>query len=103
MQKLMPPALEDHLKNLPNWHYDSSLGGLIRREFQFETFGRAFGFITQIAMEAEKKNHHPEWFNVYDRVEITLTTHDVSGLSLQDIELARFIDLAFQSGRHVGL
>lgn len=95
MQKLISPALGAHLKDLPNWHYDSSRGGLIRREFRFDTFGRAFGFITQIAIEAEKRNHHPEWLNVYDRVHITLTTHDVNGLSLQDIELARFIDHAF--------
>ena len=61
----------------------------------FANFAEAFAFMTQVALIAEKRNHHPEWSNVYNRVAITLTTHDVKGLSMNDIELARLIDNAF--------
>ncbi len=64
----------------------------IEKNFKFRNFNRAFGFMTEIALMAEKMDHHPEWSNVYNRVNITLTTHDAGGLSHKDIELARFID-----------
>ncbi|XP_025100331.1 probable pterin-4-alpha-carbinolamine dehydratase isoform X2 [Pomacea canaliculata] len=64
----------------------------IYKEFQFKDFNQAFGFMTQVALKAEKMNHHPEWFNVYNKVQITLSSHDVGGLSLRDITLAKFID-----------
>lgn len=67
----------------------------ISREFVFADFAQAFGFMTQIAIQAEKQNHHPEWSNVYNRVTITLTTHDINGLSQRDIELALYADAAF--------
>lgn len=61
----------------------------IRREFKFTNFVEAFGFMTRAAMVAEKLNHHPEWFNVYNKVDVTLITHDVDGLSMLDIKLAK--------------
>ncbi|VDM58066.1 unnamed protein product [Angiostrongylus costaricensis] len=64
----------------------------IRKEFQFKDFNEAFGFMTQVALKAEKMDHHPEWFNVYNKVDITLSTHDCNGLSQKDITLAKFID-----------
>ncbi|MGQ0662331.1 MAG: 4a-hydroxytetrahydrobiopterin dehydratase [Pseudomonadota bacterium] len=64
----------------------------ITKEFRFKDFNAAFGFMGRVALMAEKMDHHPEWFNVYNRVEITLSTHDVGGLSERDIGLATFID-----------
>ena len=64
----------------------------IQKTFLFKNFIEAFGFMTQAAIIAEKMNHHPEWFNVYSRVDVTLSTHDVGGLSLLDITLAQKMD-----------
>ncbi|XP_037543207.1 pterin-4-alpha-carbinolamine dehydratase 2 [Nematolebias whitei] len=62
------------------------------KELHFKTFNQAFGFMSRVALQAEKMNHHPEWFNVYNKVQITLTTHDCGGLSKRDIKMAKFID-----------
>ncbi|MEZ5680263.1 MAG: 4a-hydroxytetrahydrobiopterin dehydratase [Erythrobacter sp.] len=67
-------------------------GAAIERKFEFADFSEAFAFMTRVAMIAETRDHHPEWFNVYNRVEITLTTHDAGGLSLRDVKMARKID-----------
>ncbi|XP_041657532.1 pterin-4-alpha-carbinolamine dehydratase 2-like [Cheilinus undulatus] len=64
----------------------------IFKELNFKTFNQAFGFMSRVALQAEKMNHHPEWFNVYNKVQITLTTHDCGGLSKRDIKMAKFID-----------
>jgi 4a-hydroxytetrahydrobiopterin dehydratase len=64
----------------------------IAKTFRFKTFIEAFGWMTRAAIWAEKWNHHPEWFNVYNRVEVVLTTHDVDGLSALDVKLARKLD-----------
>ncbi|XP_056141271.1 pterin-4-alpha-carbinolamine dehydratase 2-like [Lampris incognitus] len=64
----------------------------IYKELHFKTFNQAFGFMSRVALQAEKMNHHPEWFNVYNKVQITLTTHDCGGLSQRDIKMAKFID-----------
>ncbi|XP_034190764.1 pterin-4a-carbinolamine dehydratase [Osmia lignaria lignaria] len=64
----------------------------IYKEFLFNNFNQAFGFMTRVALQAEKMDHHPEWFNVYNKVNITLSSHDVNGLSPRDIKLATFID-----------
>ena len=64
----------------------------IKKSFHFEDFNEAFGFMTRVALKADKMNHHPEWFNVYNRVDVTLSTHDCQGLSQRDITLATFIN-----------
>jgi len=78
-------------KNLPDWYQASGQDALVRT-FKFKDFVEAFGFMTQVALLAEKMDHHPEWSNVYNRVEILLTTHDCKGLSARDVALARSID-----------
>jgi len=94
MQKLDPRILNAELMTLPSWHYDSERGS-IRREYKFADFGQAFAFMTQIALYAERHDHHPEWLNVYNRVDITLTTHDAAGVSQRDIDLARYAERVF--------
>ncbi|XP_032952487.1 cation channel sperm-associated protein 3 isoform X3 [Rhinolophus ferrumequinum] len=64
----------------------------IYKEFSFKTFNQAFGFMSRVALQAEKMNHHPEWFNVYNKVQITLTSHDTGGLTKRDVKLAKFIE-----------
>ncbi|KAJ2235645.1 hypothetical protein IWW45_002437 [Coemansia sp. RSA 485] len=68
----------------------------IKKTFMFSDFNQAFAFMTSVALKAEKMDHHPEWFNVYNRVEITLSTHDCQGLSVRDIALATHIDQTAQ-------
>ncbi len=79
------------LDGLPDWDYDEGRDA-ITRQIVFTDFAEAFGFMAQVAILAEKANHHPEWTNVWNRVEILLTTHDAGGLSGRDIELAEKID-----------
>lgn len=79
------------LARLPGWTHDAERDGL-RRTFVFADFVAAFGFMTRVALLAEKADHHPEWFNVYNRVEILLTTHDADGLSARDVALAVMIE-----------
>jgi 4a-hydroxytetrahydrobiopterin dehydratase len=95
IEKLSPIAAAELLTTLKHWQHDKERDA-ITREFVFADFAKAFAFMTQIAIQAEKHNHHPEWFNVYNRVTITLTTHDVNGLSQRDIDLARYADAAFK-------
>ena len=70
----------------------------IAKSYRFADFNAAFGFMTRVALIAEKLDHHPEWFNVYNRVDVTLTSHDVAGLSQRDMKLARAIDAIAQPG-----
>jgi len=83
-------AEQDALNSaLPAWQVQ---GKTLQRSFQFNDFVEAFGFMSRVALLAEQRNHHPEWSNVYNRVSITLTTHDLDGLSSLDVDLARAID-----------
>ena len=88
-QKLTDKQIAQHVASLKGWKV---IDGKVSKNFEFGNFAQAFGFMTRVALEAEKMNHHPEWFNVYNRVKIDLVTHDVSGISNYDIELARIID-----------
>ena len=89
--RLTPAEREAALSSLPHWRLRDD-GLAIERKLRFSDFGEAFAFMTRVAIEADKRDHHPEWFNVYNRVEITLTTHDAGGLSARDVKLALFID-----------
>lgn len=79
------------LAELPQWHLGRE-GKAIERSFEFADFSEAFAFMARVALIAEKHDHHPEWFNVYNKVEITLTTHDAGGLSARDAKMAKAID-----------
>ena len=81
----------DALDGLPDWDYEEGRDA-ITRSIVFGDFAEAFGFMAQVALIAEKANHHPEWTNIWNRVEVLLTTHDAGGLSHRDIELAEAID-----------
>ncbi len=81
--------VEEQLKNLSGW---SVINGKLHKEFQFDSFNQAFGFMTRAAMEIEKMNHHPEWFNVYNRITIELTTHDAGGITKNDVNLAKILN-----------
>jgi 4a-hydroxytetrahydrobiopterin dehydratase len=91
ISRLEDAARDNAMQLLPQWTYDADAKG-IRRTLRFADFAEAFGFMTRVAILAEKADHHPEWFNVYNRVEILLTTHDADGLSQRDIDLASKID-----------
>ena len=89
MIKLSESSIEEKLKNLPGW---SIKNDKLHKEFQFNDFNQAFGFMTRAAMEIEKMNHHPEWFNVYNRITVELTTHDAGGITDNDVNLARILN-----------
>lgn len=88
-RKLSEIEIEKEVAELEGWKF---VTGKLNRIFQFQNFIQAFGFMTRVALEAEKMNHHPEWFNVYNRVEISLVTHDLNGVSTYDMKLARSIN-----------
>lgn len=89
MMRLSQEEITEELKNLPGW---SVVNEKLHKEIEFESFNQAFGFMTRAAMEIEKMNHHPEWFNVYNRLTIELTTHDAGGITKNDINLARILN-----------
>ncbi len=89
--RLSDAECAEALADLPEWQLRAD-GLAITRHFRFADFGAAFGFMTRVAIAAEKADHHPEWSNVYNRVEITLTTHDAGGLSARDVDMARVVD-----------
>jgi 4a-hydroxytetrahydrobiopterin dehydratase len=85
------------LKHLPLWRKVEGDRDAICRTFRFSDFTAAFGFMTRTALMAEKLDHHPEWFNVYNRVDVTLTTHDADGVTELDVTLAGLMDMAAKS------
>ena len=93
VQKLDPDERAAALSTLPQWRALPDRDA-IQRTFVFPDFNAAFGFMSRCALQAERMDHHPEWFNVYNRVEVTLSTHDCKGLSARDIALARFMEQA---------
>ena len=89
--KLTDAERDAALADLPAWTLRND-GLAVERKFKFDDFNEAFGFMTRVALAADKADHHPEWSNVYDTVEITLTTHDAKGLSKADVAMAKAID-----------
>jgi len=89
LSKLSPDQIKNNLKDLPGWEVNE---GKLYKEFQFDDFNQAFGFMTRAAMNIEKMNHHPEWFNVYNKLIVKLTTHDAGGITENDIILAKILN-----------
>ena len=94
MSRLDPRTAAELLQASPLWSYSAERGGTISREFAFADFAKAFAFMSQVALWAERRNHHPEWTNVYNRVDVTLTTHDAGGVTELDVRMAQFMDEA---------
>ena len=92
MTNRIDPA--EALLGLPLWRVDEGEREAIARSLTFADFNAAFGFMTRVALLADKVDHHPEWSNVYNRVQVLLTTHDAGGVTQRDIDMARFIDEA---------
>lgn len=88
--------LESFLKKNKKWSL-SKQRKAIARSYVFKDFNAAFSFMTRVAMKAEQMNHHPEWFNVYNRLDVVLTTHDAGGVTEKDVALAAFMDKAAKS------
>lgn len=89
--RLTTAARKEALASLPDWSFDETADA-ITRQLKFKDFSEAFGFMTRVALLAQSANHHPEWNNVYNKVTITLTTHDAGGLTEKDVKLAGEID-----------
>ena len=88
-RKLDSDEIELRLSRISNWTLDKDR---IKKTFEFKNFGDAFAFMTRMAIEIERMNHHPEWFNVYNKINVELTTHDVGGISNFDFKLAGIMD-----------
>jgi 4a-hydroxytetrahydrobiopterin dehydratase len=88
-QKLNQQELSTSLEQISGWEVRNEK---LHREFKFADFAHAFGFMTTAAIFIEKMNHHPEWFNVYKKVSVDLTTHDAGGITEKDVKLARLLD-----------
>lgn len=89
IQKMTLPDIETELKNLDGWELKNEK---LHRQLKFKNFVQAWGFMTQVAILAEQMDHHPEWFNVYSRVTIDLTTHEAGGISERDFDLSKKIN-----------
>ena len=89
VEKLTATEREALAEELPDWNLS---GEHLERGFEFADFSQAFAFMTRVALLAEKQNHHPEWSNVWNKVDVALTTHDAGGLSARDVKLAKAID-----------
>ena len=93
IEKLAATERAAALDGLEGWS-EAEDRDAIQKTFRFKNFNAAFAFMTNVARTAEKMDHHPEWLNVYDRVEVTLSTHEAGGVTERDIRLARFMDEA---------
>lgn len=89
LEKLSSETIVNELKNLKGW---SVVNGKLHKDFKFDDFNQAFGFMTRAAMHIEKMNHHPEWFNVYNKLTVELMTHDAGGITQNDINLAKILN-----------
>lgn len=87
--RLSEEQISEELKNLSGWIVKDEK---LHKDFEFCSFNEAFGFMTRASMEIEKMNHHPEWFNVYNKLSIDLTTHDAGGITQNDIQLAKILN-----------
>ena len=89
LTKLSEEQIKEELANLSGW---SIINGKLHKDFVFKDFIEAFGFMSTAALHIEKMNHHPEWFNVYNKIKVDLTTHDAGGITQNDINLARILN-----------
>lgn len=92
LRTLSDAEIAERLVALPSW---SHAGGRLRRTYHFRDFSEAFGWMCRVALVAEKRDHHPDWSNVYSRVSVELHTHDAGGVTERDVELAREMDRLF--------
>ncbi len=88
-EKLSSDKIENELKSLDGW---SVINGKLHKDFQFDDFNQAFGFMARASMHIEKMNHHPEWFNVYNKLSVDLMTHDAGGITQNDVNLAKIFN-----------
>jgi len=99
MEKLSQEKIKEHLtKHLKDWSFENNS---IKRELKFKTFVDAFSFMTAIALQAEKMDHHPDWTNVYNTVSIVLNTHSAGGVTQNDLDLAEIIDKAYKRSQSI--
>ncbi len=89
LTKLSDDQIKEELKELQGWQL---VNGKLHKEFQFKDFNQAFGFMTRAALHAEKMDHHPEWFNVYNKLIVDLMTHDAGGITEKDVKLAKILN-----------
>jgi 4a-hydroxytetrahydrobiopterin dehydratase len=89
LTKLSDDQIKEKLKELQGWQL---VNGKLHKEFQFKDFNQAFGFMTRAAIHAEKMDHHPEWFNVYNKLKVDLMTHDAGGITENDVKLAKILN-----------
>ncbi len=99
MEKLTPTECDTALAQLSGWQLSADLKS-INRDFVFKDFKAAFAFMSKVAVQAELLNHHPEWFNVYHRVEVCLTTHDAGGITMLDLKMAAKMNQLFEEVHH---
>ncbi|MFQ5573915.1 MAG: 4a-hydroxytetrahydrobiopterin dehydratase [Nitrosopumilaceae archaeon] len=88
-EKLSSDEIENELKSLDGW---SVVNGKLHKDFKFDDFNQAFGFMARASMHIEKMNHHPEWFNVYNKLRVDLMTHDAGGITQNDVNLAKILN-----------
>ena len=92
VRRLDEVALRQFLREAPQWQLAAHDKDVLSREFVFDDFVQAFAFMTQVALVAERMDHHPEWSNVYNRVQVAMTTHEVQGITSRDVDLCRHAD-----------